>query len=292
MTLPLKTPYEQPQLLEKIYHRLSSIGISPENLTRKDLAFVDEFHLQGALISKDLAQIAKLSSGLNVLDIGCGIGGACRMMVEEYGCKVLGIDYTAEYIQVAKALTEKVGLGTKAEFIHASALNLPVSDESFDRVWTQHAQMNIAEKPQLFEEVDRVLKRGGTFLYYDIFGVQCKDIYFPVPWAVEASQSYLMEHKDWPGYTSTFAWESVYHRDYTSESLIFLERAVQGMKKGKGPKVGLDILMGDSALLRFENLLKCLKEKRVEVHAGLFLGKSNTDKLFNRMNISCVIRVV
>lgn len=267
--MPSSTPYDRPNLLEQIYQRLESVGIKLEKLTRKDLSFVDEFHLQGAAVTRALCQSAQLSQGMEVLDIGCGIGGACRMMAAEFGCSPTGIDYTAEYIRVAQALTKKVGLATQIKFLHANALNLPFEENSFDCVWTQHAQMNIQDKSSLYGEVNRVLKQGGKFLYYDIFGTET-EIQFPVPWAAEASQSHLMQHGDWPQFTEAFNWKREYHRAFTLDAKQFLAGAVKGIQQGKGPKVGLDLLLGDSTLIRFENLLKGLQEANLEVHAGVF----------------------
>ncbi|MBI2499424.1 class I SAM-dependent methyltransferase [Candidatus Woesearchaeota archaeon] len=39
-----------------------------------------------------LAKKAKISAGSDVLDVGCGMGGSCKLLAEEYGCNVTGIN--------------------------------------------------------------------------------------------------------------------------------------------------------------------------------------------------------
>lgn len=45
----------------------------------------------------------ELQKGMNVLDIGCGWGGLCRYMAENYGVKVTGITVSSEQVAYAKA---------------------------------------------------------------------------------------------------------------------------------------------------------------------------------------------
>ena len=42
-----------------------------------------------------------------VLDVGCGIGGPARYLAHSYGCRVDGIDLTAELIETGRMLTER-----------------------------------------------------------------------------------------------------------------------------------------------------------------------------------------
>ena len=110
-----------------------------------------------------------MTPGLKVLDVGSGLGGSARYLAGEHGCRVTGIDLTKEYVDVANALAELVGMKNLVTFRQASALDLPFADGSFDVVWTQHVQMNIADKRAFYSQIARVLAPRGRLLFHDIF---------------------------------------------------------------------------------------------------------------------------
>jgi ubiquinone/menaquinone biosynthesis C-methylase UbiE len=74
----------------------------------------------------------------------------------------------------------------------AAPWRCPFEDSSFDVVWTQHAAMNIADKPRLYAEISRVLRPGGSLALYDILAGPGGTPHFPVPWAREPSHSFLI----------------------------------------------------------------------------------------------------
>jgi ubiquinone/menaquinone biosynthesis C-methylase UbiE len=83
---------------------------------------------------------------MHLLDIGCGIGGPSRLFAQEHGCRVTGIDVTADHVRTAEALARRVGLGARVSYRHASALALPFEPETFDGAYMMHVGMNIEDK--------------------------------------------------------------------------------------------------------------------------------------------------
>ncbi len=124
--------------------------------------------MRGVEVSRELAIAAALQPGMRVLDAGCGLGGACRLLADEFGCEVTGIDITGDYIRTATRLSELTKLQHRTRFVQGSVLELPFNDNSFDIVWTQHVQMNIADKKTFYAEINRVLTDGGRLIYYDV----------------------------------------------------------------------------------------------------------------------------
>src|SRR5690348_12473794 len=102
--------YSKPGLYEAILQGLQEQGIHLDQVTRKDIAGVDEFHVRGKAVSKELAASIDLA-GCKLLDIGCGLGGPCRMLAEDHGCLVTGIDLSDEYVSTAEKLSALVKLG-------------------------------------------------------------------------------------------------------------------------------------------------------------------------------------
>jgi cyclopropane fatty-acyl-phospholipid synthase-like methyltransferase len=57
-----------------------------------------------------------------LLDIGCGIGGPARWIAAKYGCRVTGVDLTAEFCAAARELNNLTGLADRVEILHGSRL--------------------------------------------------------------------------------------------------------------------------------------------------------------------------
>lgn len=267
--------YEYSDLLEKIVSTLADQDIDLEHLTRQNIKGFDEFHLQGANISEQLAKKLQIRSSDHILDLGCGIGGASRMLSDVYGCHVTGIDITPSYIETASALTKWVGLDHKIKYVEGSVLQLPFPDAHFDLVWTQHVQMNVQDKRGLYHEVSRVLKGGGQFLYYDIFSGQQGDaLKFPVPWAEVQHQSFLMFHQEMKTFFDSGKWIHENIEDHTLTCLQVLEETLATRPGSKTTPLNLGLLMRNSTREKLENLLDNLKNKRIEVHSGIFRKKT------------------
>ena len=186
----IENQYDHKGLYEDILLRLKEHGVNLNNVSRSNVAGVDEFHLRGAEVSNEL--VAQFDfKNLKVLDVGCGLGGPCRMLADEFNCDVSGVDMSREFIRTAKKLSDLIQHNGKTEFTQGDALNLPYKDGSYDVVWTQHVQMNIEEKLKFYSEISRVLNSKGTLIYYDIFKTDKGEITYPVPWANNKSVSHL-----------------------------------------------------------------------------------------------------
>lgn len=106
-------------------------------------------------------------AGRRVLDIGCGLGGPAFVLARKYGARVVGIDLEVPLIERARARARSLGLEARTEFRAVEAGPLDFPDESFDLVMSCGAFTQIADKPGMFQECRRVLRRGGFLSCYD-----------------------------------------------------------------------------------------------------------------------------
>ncbi len=256
-------------LLDSILRALSEMGKDPNQLRPEDLASIDEFHSGGRKATEDLAHLANPRRGCRVLDVGCGLGGPVRYLAEKWDCQCMGLDITAEYVEAAKVLTGMVGLSAKAEFLQGSALELPFDDGSFEVVWTQHAQMNIADKGRFYSEITRVLQPGGRFVFYDVLQGEGGEPYYPLPWANDPSMSFLATGESLRGLLRQAPLSMLCWEDRSRQSLEWFAAATEERKRSGRSPLGLHLLMGKDAKVKSQNLLRNLQEKRVTVLQGL-----------------------
>jgi SAM-dependent methyltransferase len=266
--------YTLGDLADRLLAALESSGKDLDALTVDDLAPVDAFHIRGREATEQLADRADVQRDHLVLDVGCGVGGTSRYLAATRGCRVVGVDVTSEYCQVAEMLTGLVHLSDLVRFQQADALHLPFPDRHFDVVWTEHVQMNIADKGRFYGEIARVLKPGGQFAFHDIFAGAVGGLHLPVPWATEASISHLIDAATLRTLLADLQLEAVCWEDTTAPSIAFFESMLERTRQGEQLPLGLHLLMEDAAR-KLANVHRNLQEHRVQVAQALMRRASS-----------------
>lgn len=261
--------YLKEGLYDDIVRILVERDIDLNEVKRSDIAGADEFHVRGAAVSKELANSIKMD-GKSVLDVGCGLGGPCRMLAEEYACQVTGIDISNEYIKTASNLSKLLKLEDKTTFVQANATNLPFEANSFDVVWTQHVQMNIRDKKQFYSEINRVLKKGGYLLFYDVLAKGVEKVSYPMPWASHANLSFLFQKDDMESLLKEIGLVKEKITDQTQAGIDFFDMLSARLKKKGSPKMGLNVLMGEMAKHQIRNLSNHLRRGDLELISGVY----------------------
>jgi ubiquinone/menaquinone biosynthesis C-methylase UbiE len=224
-------------------------GKNMETLSYADLAIVDEFHIGGRPATKALGEQIDLPAGAKVLDVGCGIGGPARFFAAERGWRVEGIDLTAEYVEVAKALSRRVGMADKVSFRQASATALPFDAASFDGAYMIHVGMNIIDKTPVFAGIRRVLKPGGVFAIYDIMRHSDGPFAYPVPWSSEPATNHITPPEAYKSALEDAGFEVVKERNRRDAGLVSMQQ------RAGGPPV----VMGETATQKVGNMRALLE---------------------------------
>ena len=257
--------YSRGGILDSILRVLRDMGRDLRTLAPSDLAPVDEFHVGGRDATIALANQASLKPGDRVLDVGCGLGGSVRYLASEWNCRVTGIDLTKEYVEVATALTQILGLHEVTAFGQSGALNMPFRNGSFDMVWTEAVQMNIADKRAFYCEIARLLAPGGRLAFLDLFQGERGDLYYPVPWAEESSISFLAMPQTVREILQSLQFNVLHWEDKSRQSVDWLAAAVERSQSADPGRLGLHLLMGNSARVKLENNIRNLREDRFVV---------------------------
>ena len=269
MTIPtqvnesVQAHYTRSDLGSVILAALEKAGKDLNRLTPEDLAPIDEFHIRGRAATLELAQAASVDSRKRVLDVGSGVGGTSRCLAREFGCRVTGIDLTGEYCRTAEMLSERIGLAELVDYRQGDATNLPFPDASFDIVWTEHAAMNIPDKPKLYREMHRVLKPGGTLAIYDILAGPAGPVLFPVPWARTPESSFLATPDELRMLLEKSGFKVAVWSDTTDSARAWFVALAEKIRKEGMPPLGFHVLLGSDFQAMAQNQRRNLEEARI-----------------------------
>jgi len=108
-----------------------------------------------------------LKKGMEVLDVGCGVGGPAREIARFSGCNVTGINNNAYQVSRAEKHTKAAMLEEQVKFKVGNFMELPFPDNSFDAVYQIEATAHAPDKVACYSEILRVLKPGGVFGSYE-----------------------------------------------------------------------------------------------------------------------------
>ncbi|KAK6140216.1 hypothetical protein DH2020_026014 [Rehmannia glutinosa] len=240
-----------------------------------DVSISDHRAAQIRMIEESL-RFASLSDDsmqkpINIVDVGCGIGGSSTYLARKYGAKCQGITLSPVQARRAQELAAAQGLDDKVSFQVADALNQPFSDGEFDLALSMESGEHMPDKKKFVGELARVVAPGGTIIIVtwchrdlspgeslrpeekDLLKKICDAFYHP-PYCSTAEYVKLLESlsledikaADWSEYVAPF-WPAVIKSSLTWKGIISLFRSGWKTIKGalamplviKGYKTGL-----------------------------------------------------
>jgi ubiquinone/menaquinone biosynthesis C-methylase UbiE len=122
----------------------------------KNIQLIEDFIVQSQIDLHDMSR---------ALDLGCGVGFVARYLNDRYDLEVVGVDVDPEQIRFAKEYKEE---NEGLHFAVADATQLPFEDNHFDLVLSFMVIHHVGDWGGALEEVDRVLKPKGVYLFYEI----------------------------------------------------------------------------------------------------------------------------
>lgn len=262
----LTSHYADEHLATRLREAIIAEGLEPEKLTLDAIAAIDQLHVGGRRSSRQLAEQAGFLPGQKVLDLGCGTGGSSRLLVDEHGLQVVGVDITQPFVDVAKWLTKATGLTARTKFICADAQCLPLETASFDAIWSQHTLMNLPDLTKGLAEVNRVLKPSGSLLLHEVLqGDNLEPLAFPVPWADTANTSHLITPAELEKQLTAAGFVKVKQHEVTEQALSWRQKHTDKEARGQTGILTPQLIFGPRFLQMGKNLMANLSASKVRL---------------------------
>ncbi len=102
-----------------------------------------------------------------LIDLGSGYGGSARYLVENYDYDVTCLNISDEQNKKNRNINKEQDFESKIEVVDGSFESIPFEDGLFDFAWSQDALFHSNKKEQVLQEVYRILKKGGEFIFSD-----------------------------------------------------------------------------------------------------------------------------
>lgn len=147
--------------------------------------------------------------GTHILDIGAGYGGSARYLAREKGYRVICLNLSEAQNKRNRELTLEQTLSVLVDVIDGNFEDVPFDESSFDGVWSQDAVLHSSDRRRVFEEVDRVLRPGGEFLFTDPMQTQYADADLIEPVLKRIDLESLGTPETYLEYAKRLNWETV-----------------------------------------------------------------------------------
>jgi sarcosine/dimethylglycine N-methyltransferase len=168
--------------LPVVLESLRESGRDADRIEIDDLAGIDEFHALGRPATIALAELAGVGAGMEVVDVGAGLGGPARFLAARFGARVTAVEPVARFRNACAELNRRAALAELITTLDGSATDLPLADASMDVAWMQAVAISVADKRAMAGELRRVLRLGGRLAFFDSYA-RGGGLHFPLPWA-------------------------------------------------------------------------------------------------------------
>jgi cyclopropane fatty-acyl-phospholipid synthase-like methyltransferase len=120
-----------------------------------------------ALHTREAANLVELRSGERVLDIGCGIGGPARQLVDEHDAWVYGVANSGPMIETAKAINQREARWQERIEVDLHDCQNPYTNGPFDVAWSMNMFYVVPDKATMLRNVYEALHPGGRLMLED-----------------------------------------------------------------------------------------------------------------------------
>ncbi|MGJ3241522.1 MAG: SAM-dependent methyltransferase [Opitutales bacterium] len=182
-------------------------------------------------VAKMADRLSHWPAGTRVLDIGAGYGGSARYLAKNHDFDPTCLNISVVQNERDRQMNREQGLADRIDVHDGSFEDLPFEDNSYDVVWCQDSILHSAQRKRVFEEVDRVLKPGGEFIFTDPMqkpGVS-KDILQPVLDRIHLDS--MGSFDLYEEFARDLGWETLHIERATEKLVMHYSRVLQELER-------------------------------------------------------------
>ncbi|MGE3550307.1 MAG: methyltransferase domain-containing protein [Geobacter sp.] len=147
--MPIQGNPNTPQMFNKLYSGVWEIGDLSICWNYEEAERIDFYNR--------LARLSFFDSPGRILDVGCGMGGLFKSLLNRDAQELYGIDFSAVAI-------EKISQRMRGVFMVGDVHQLPYDNSFFDRIVCIETLEHVDRPDQVLSEIHRTLKAGGGLL--------------------------------------------------------------------------------------------------------------------------------
>ncbi|MCY3884567.1 MAG: class I SAM-dependent methyltransferase [Gammaproteobacteria bacterium] len=87
----------------------------------------------------EIAKLLALGPGMEVADVGCGVGGPLVNIATSTGSRIVGINFNRHQIQRGTERVRRAGLSETCSFLYADYMKVPLKEDTFDALYSIEA---------------------------------------------------------------------------------------------------------------------------------------------------------
>ncbi len=176
------------------------------------------FEGQMAFFNLVVDLLSPLPENAHGVEIGCGIGGYAIRLLQACPVELTCYDLLPEHLALTRAYAESRGVADRLHTVQGNSMNMDrFADGSLDFMYCIESSFHYDEKQKFFNEVARVLRPGGTFVYADI---SCED----VSRITFKAGNHFSGKAELDNYLTTAGMNILSHRDIGPEVYVPLQR--------------------------------------------------------------------
>jgi ubiquinone/menaquinone biosynthesis C-methylase UbiE len=131
-----------------------------------ELETIQILHPGGLELTRELAELCRVSQGKSVLDVASGTGESACYLAQSFACRMTGVDHSAFMVGEARRKARDRRLDIRFE--EADAHNLPFQADTFDVVLSECTTCAL-DKQKALGEMARVARLGGWVGISDLY---------------------------------------------------------------------------------------------------------------------------